>query len=742
MSSGLEKLGVNMSKEQSKIIRSGSQFLRLFIALSLIASLLVYFIGAKAVYAAEPEVIRSMPATVNPGQTFSVSVTFTTPADYTNTVGLNEAAAPSGWTVAANKASCDPDADQSNVVGNAAQYIWYGPDPDSFDAGIVITGVYQVTVPADATPGTYNFTGGQLTYYITSEKHTTTVGGQNSINVVAANTAPTANAVTTSTNQNTAKSITLSGSDSETVNLTFSIVAQPAHGTLGSITNNAGVAGTPNTDSAAVTFTPTTGYTGSDTFTYKVNDGTVDSAAATVTIDVIAVNTAPTANDVTTSTNQNTAKAITLSGSDAQSVNLTFAIGTGPAHGTLSAITNNAGVSGTPNTDSAAVTYTPAAGYSGSDTFTYTVTDTSSASDTATVTITVVEVNGVTVSVQAPSSVSPGSDFTATLDITSVTGLSVANYTVSFDPAVLDLTDITDGAIGGTPVNADMDNEAEPGVYKAVSNVPAGAGATGSGTLAVLHFHVLGADGQTSAISLSEGTLASVDVVEIPASWVNDSVEVVNNAVVITISNKNQIYDGTPKSVTITTNPAGVAYSVTYSGSATPPTNAGSYNVVVTITDASYSGTASDTLVIARANQTITFPAIGDKGLASPDFTLNATASSGLAVTYSASGPCTVNGNVVHITGLGECQITARQAGNSNYNAVESVQTFSVVQLNGDANEDGDVNAVDITYIEMVIVGLIENGDYDFDAVDVNGDDAINAVDIAAVKDIILNSID
>ena len=59
-----------------------------------------------------------------------------------------------------------------------------------------------------------------------------------------------------------------------------------------------------------------------------------------------------------------------------------------------------------------------------------------------------------------------------------------------------------------------------------------------------------------------------------------------------------QVYDGTPKAVTVTTLPPGLAVQVTYDGSATPPTAPGSYAVMANIVDANYEGSASATLVI------------------------------------------------------------------------------------------------------------------------------------------------
>jgi rhamnogalacturonan endolyase len=58
------------------------------------------------------------------------------------------------------------------------------------------------------------------------------------------------------------------------------------------------------------------------------------------------------------------------------------------------------------------------------------------------------------------------------------------------------------------------------------------------------------------------------------------------------------MYDGTPQSATITTEPAGLNATFTYNGSSTPPTLPGTYEVVATIDDPNYSGTATGQLVI------------------------------------------------------------------------------------------------------------------------------------------------
>lgn len=92
---------------------------------------------------------------------------------------------------------------------------------------------------------------------------------------------------------------------------------------------------------------------------------------------------------------------------------------------------------------------------------------------------------------------------------------------------------------------------------------------------------------------------------------------------------------------------------------------------------------ASDTVAVSvgKALQTITFAALGNRVLGNADFTVAATASSGLAVTFSTDTPlvCVVAGTTVRLVGMGTCRVIAAQAGDASYNpAVDVVQSFTV----------------------------------------------------------------
>jgi uncharacterized protein (TIGR03437 family) len=99
--------------------------------------------------------------------------------------------------------------------------------------------------------------------------------------------------------------------------------------------------------------------------------------------------------------------------------------------------------------------------------------------------------------------------------------------------------------------------------------------------------------------------------------------------------------------------------------------------------DAVYSGDATTvgfttpvlSLSVAKGSQTITFPALPRHSYGDPPFTVTASASSGLPVTISVvSGPGTVVGNVVTLTGTGAVTLQASQPGNANYLPAASVE--------------------------------------------------------------------
>src|SRR6266496_3374292 len=180
---------------------------------------------------------------------------------------------------------------------------------------------------------------------------------------------PTADSKTISTNASTPVQITLTGTDPIPGDvLKFSVVANPQHGTLTNPTAN------------TVTYTPNSGFSGTDSFTYKATDGQgVDSNIATVTITVNAP-PPPTANNINIQTNAGTPVQITLTGTDPIPGDvLKFSVVGNPQHGTV-----------TSGTVSSNVFYTPNTGFTGTDSFTYKATDGQGvSSNIATVTITV-----------------------------------------------------------------------------------------------------------------------------------------------------------------------------------------------------------------------------------------------------------------------------------------------------------------------------------------------------------------
>jgi hypothetical protein len=216
-----------------------------------------------------------------------------------------------------------------------------------------------------------------------------------------ANTLPMATGGSpTATTEDKALTLTLGGSDQETCDLIFNVPATTTHGTLGVPSPVGCTSSSPNADTTSVTYTPAANYNGPDNLGYTVTDSAGGTSTQfTVNLTVSPVNDLPIANAGTAGTASGVPVAITLTGSDVETCDLTFiAPATTVAGGTLGALGPRGCVTGSPNTDSASVTYTPpGGGFSGPDSFTFTVDDGTAPSTPKTITITVGGAGGTAV---------------------------------------------------------------------------------------------------------------------------------------------------------------------------------------------------------------------------------------------------------------------------------------------------------------------------------------------------------
>jgi uncharacterized repeat protein (TIGR01451 family) len=200
-----------------------------------------------------------------------------------------------------------------------------------------------------------------------------------SITVRPVNDVPVANNDSYVTDEDTPLTVPAPGvlsndSDIDDNRITVSLVTSPSHGTIALNQNG------------SFTYTPVADYHGPDSFTYKVNDGAMDSSAATVSIIVRPINDAPVANNDSYTTDEDTALTVPAPGilsndSDIDGNPLAAGLITNPAHGTIAL-----------NSDGS-FTYTPVADYHGPDSLTYKVNDGAMDSSAATVSIIVRPIN-------------------------------------------------------------------------------------------------------------------------------------------------------------------------------------------------------------------------------------------------------------------------------------------------------------------------------------------------------------
>jgi VCBS repeat-containing protein len=266
----------------------------------------------------------------------------------------------------------DPDLVVAHRSGNQVRVLLGGPgsgfgSPYNFPTGTLPAAVAVADFDADGKPDLA--TAHPTTNTVAVLLNTTTVP----------NRAPTAAADAYTTAEDTTLTVNAPGvlgndSDPDGDSLHPVLGSGPGHGSLAL-----------NAD-GSFSYTPVGNYSGSDSFTYQASDGDLTSGLATVTLTVSAVNDGPTAADDAYTTAEDTALTVAAPGvlandTDSDGDSLSAVAGSGPSHGTLSRNANGS------------FTYTPAADYTGSDSFTYRASDGKLESSPATVTITVSPVN-------------------------------------------------------------------------------------------------------------------------------------------------------------------------------------------------------------------------------------------------------------------------------------------------------------------------------------------------------------
>lgn len=246
-----------------------------------------------------------------------------------------------------------------------------------------------------------------------------------SLTIRPVNDPPTAAGQDVTTSEDTACTVTLAGADIDGDPLSYVVVGQPAHGTL---TGSA-----PN-----LTYTPATNYFGPDSFTFRVEDGTVQSGIATVGITVTPVNDAPMGLSDSYRTDEDAALVVTaaqgvlLNDGDTEGDLLTASVKTLPAHGTVVLMSDGA------------FTYTPAADYHGPDQFTYRPSDDTAAGNETQVDLVVSPVNDAPKAASQAVSTEEDTPLPLTLSGTDVDGDSLT-YGIVTPPA--------HGTLSGTGAN-------------------------------------------------------------------------------------------------------------------------------------------------------------------------------------------------------------------------------------------------------------------------------------------------
>jgi hypothetical protein len=222
-----------------------------------------------------------------------------------------------------------------------------------------------------------NFVGSDSFSYTVGDGHDGTAAATVTIAVTGANDTPSAANDVATVAEDGAVAIDVLGNDADVDGDAILItgVGGAGHGIAAVVTSGP--------DAGRVSYTPQPNFTGTDSFTYTIDDGSGGTATASVAVTVTAVNDVPNAaNDGATATGETTVTIdVAANDIDTDGDPLSVVSVGAPANGTATLVTSGP--------DTGRVSYSAAAGFVGSDSFTYSISD---GVQTVTATVTVVVV--------------------------------------------------------------------------------------------------------------------------------------------------------------------------------------------------------------------------------------------------------------------------------------------------------------------------------------------------------------